>query len=157
MIRLFWTQNENPSLSNTVIDTNGTVLTFDKSNLTTVKLVNDLLDYQETSILLFQSSNLYIRKYPKGGIFISSNFSNKDDNGRKMAFMFYTQNKTKEMIIKDLLFFSNLIQRNLTEEDNVNINKVLSKETTKNYKQILILIAAAIAIITIYMLWKNNN
>lgn len=155
MIRLFWTQNKNPSLSNTVINADGEVMTYDKSNKHTAKLVNDLLDYQETSILKFQKDNLYIREYPKGGIFISSNFSNKDDKGRKMAFMFFTQNTKKEGVIDDLLFFSGLVNRTLKSQDIGNINKELSKRINKENKQIIKLIAVAIAIVIIYMLWKK--
>ena len=65
-------------------------------------LFNKLLDYQETSKQVYRSGNVSIKKHLNGGYFISSNFSNKDDIGRPMAFMFFTQNETKEKIIKEL-------------------------------------------------------
>lgn len=155
MIKLFWTQNENPSLLNTVIDPNGEVIPFDSANEICVKIVDDLLNYQESSILKFQKSNLYIREYPKGGVFISSNFLEKDDKGRTMAFMFFTQKTKKEDVIEDLLFFSRLVNRTLKSQDIGSINKELSKGIKKKNNQIVKLIAVAIAMIIIYMLWKK--
>ena len=150
-MKLFWTQNESPNKSDTLIDTNGTIIELEVDDNEGAVLFNKLLDYQETSKQVYRSGNVSIKKHLNGGYFISSNFSNKDDIGRPMAFMFFTQNETKEKIIKDLLFFSNLIQRNITDQDRVNIENALNK----NNKQIVKLIAAVIVILIIYMVWKK--
>ncbi len=155
MERLFWVQNENPSTPNTLIDTKGTIITLDRSEDEGYELFDELLDYQETSKTVFYSGNLSLKKHPDGGIFISSNFLDKDDSGRKMGFMFFTKNNAKNEVIKDLLFFSGLVKRKLVDQDIENINKNINRN--KNKKQIVILIAAAIAILIIYMVWNNNS
>lgn len=154
-MKLFWTQNENPNISDTLIDTNGIIIELEADDNDGSVLFNELLDYQETSKPVYKSGNVSIKKHLSGGYFISSNFSNKDDIGRPMAFMFFTQNKSKEKIISDLLFFCNLIQRSITNQDRVNIDKALSKDTNINNKQIVKFIAVAIAVLIIYMLWKK--
>ena len=157
MIKLFWTQNKNSSLSNTVIDSDGEVLPYDKSNEVTVKIVDDLLEYQEISLLKFQGNNLYIRINPNGGTFISSNFSNKDDSGRKMAFMFFSENTNSKEVIQDLKFFSGLINRNLQEEDLIKIKNELTSNNKKSKKSMFTLIAIFVVVILIYMLWKKMS
>jgi hypothetical protein len=154
MKKLFWTQNKKTSLSNTVITSNGDILPFDKSNDITVQIVDDLLEFQEISKLKYQGNNLYIRKHPKKGYFISSNFSNKDDNGRKMAFMFFTQNTKSKEVLQDLVFFSGLINRNLQEKDIVIMENELN---TKNKKSVFTLIAIFVVVLSIYMLWKKMS
>lgn len=153
MERLFWIQNNNPNTPNTLIDTKGTIITLDRTEEEGYELFNELLDYQETSKMIFRSGNLSLKKHPDGGIFISSNFLDKDDSGRKMGFMFFTTNTTKNEVIKDLLFYSGLVKRTLEDQDIENLNRNINNKN----KQIVILIAAAITILLIYMIWKNNN
>ncbi len=157
MVRLFWTQNENPNIPNTLISTKGEIITLDKQENEGNELFNKLLDYQEASKTVYHSGNLFIKKYFEGGYFISSNFSEKDDSNRRMGFMFFTQNSKKEDVINDLLFFSKLIQRNLTDQDKASISKELSEDINRKKKQIVKLIIAVIAILTIYVIWKNLN
>lgn len=151
MERLFWIQNENPNTPNTLIDKKGTIISLDHSEDYGNELFNELLNYQETSKTVYSSGNLSIKKHTDGGVFISSNFLDKDDSERKMGFMFFTENTSKDEVIKDLLFFSGLVKRTLVDQDVQNINRNINKKNN----QIVKLIAAAIAILIIFMLWKK--
>tara|TARA_R110002126_G_C10483197_1_gene502142 strand:- start:3239 stop:3709 length:471 start_codon:yes stop_codon:yes gene_type:complete len=154
-MRIFWAQNEKPSIPDTLIDENGKIYKLGDEDYEGSSLFNKLLDYQTITKTVYQSGNLVIKRHLNKGFFISSNFSDKDDIGRPMAFMFYTENNTKESIISDLLFFSKLIKRTITNEDNRNIETEILKATKENNKKIVKLIAVIITALIIYMLWKK--
>ena len=153
MKRLFWIQNENPNIPNTIIDKEGKKISLDRSEDYGNELFNELLNYQETFKTIYNSKNLSIKRQKNGGIFISSNFLEKDDSGRRMGFMFFTKETSKKNIINDLLFFSNQVKRTLADQD---LNEI-ERNTDNNNGQILKLIATAIAILLIYIVWKNLN
>jgi hypothetical protein len=104
---------------------------------------------------IYKSRNLLISKHPIKGFFISSNFSEKDDFDRNMGFMFFTEHTDRKDVISDLLFFSNIVSRNLTDKDLTDLNRKLPHDS--NRKQILKLIIAAIAVLTAYLIWKQIN
>jgi hypothetical protein len=153
MKRLFWIQNENPNIPNTIIDNEGKKISLHRSEDDGNKLFNELLNYQETFKTIYSSQNLSIKKRNNGGIFISSNFLEKDESGRRMGFMFFTEQASKKNIINDLLFFSGQVKRTLADQDLNDINRTFDN----NNKEIIKLIAAAIAILLIYIVWKELN
>jgi hypothetical protein len=155
MFRLFWTQNENPNVPNTFITTDGEILTLDQDENEGADLFSELISYQESSMKIYKSRNLLISKHPIKGFFISSNFSEKDDFDRNMGFMFFTEHTDRKDVISDLLFFSNIVSRNLTDKDLTDLNRKLPHDS--NRKQILKLIIAAIAVLTAYLIWKQIN
>lgn len=155
MFRLFWTQNENPSIPNTLITPDGEILKLDREENEGSDLFEELLQYQESSFKIFESGNLLIKKHATKGYFISSNFFEKDDSDRNMGFMFFTENTEKNLVIADLLFFSNKIRRSLTDKDLQNINEKIPYRLAN--EKILIIIIAIIAILTIYIIWDQKN
>lgn len=156
MVKIFWAQNQNPNLPNTLINYKGEIFELNKDEIIGQELFDELLHYQELSIPLYDLGNLKIKKYNEGGYFISSNFIEEDDLNRKLGFMFFTQNTKKSEVISDLCFFSNQIKRSLTNEDITNIDKGLGKELNKANKQIIKLIAAAVVVVLlIYAIWKE--
>lgn len=153
MEKLFWIQNENPNTPNTLIDKDGAVISLDNSEDYGYELFNQLLKYQENFKTLYTGKNLTIKGNVNRGIFISSNFMEKDDSGRKMGFMFFTKNTSKNEVIKDLMYFSGLVKRTVVPKDLKEINRNLKVRNN----QILKLIAAAIAVLIILVLWKKLN
>ncbi len=154
MERLFWTQTKNPDTPNTLINSNGSIITLDRFEDNGYALFNELLGYQETSKTVYRSGNLILKKHPDGGVYISSNFSDKDEAGRTIGFMFFTKNTTKSEVIKDLLFFSGLVKKSLSDQDIKNIKRNIQWSN----KQINgLVLAAIITILIIYMLWRKLN
>ena len=154
MQRLFWAQNENPNTPNTLINERGSVFLMGQQENKAQDLFDSLLNHQNISKKRYQEGNLLIKKHPKGGFFISSNFLERDEANRQMGFMFFTPNTSRDEVIADLYFFSDIIKRSLTESDKATIYKELNVKSPFISKGIIALIAVAVSIIIIYILWK---
>ena len=154
MQRLFWAQNENPNTPNTLINERGSVFLMGQQENKAQDLFDSLLNHQNISKKRYQEGNLLIKKHPKGGFFISSNFLERDEANRQMGFMFFTPNTSRDEVIADLYFFSDIIKRSLTESDKATIYKELNVKSPFISKGIIALIAVVVSIIIIYILWK---
>ena len=157
MQRLFWAQNENPNTPNTLINDRGSVFLMGQQENKAQDLFDSLLNHQNISKKRYQEGNLLIKKHPKGGFFISSNFIERDEANRQMGFMFFTPNTGRDEVIADLYFFSDIINRSLTETDKTTIYNELNVKSPFISKGIIALIAVAVSIIIIYILWKKLN
>lgn len=159
MKKILWTQTEKPSIPNTILNSDGEVITVDALRDGGFELFDELLDYQKSSIELFTENNLVIKINSQKGIiskktigyFISSAYDNKDDVGRLLPFMFYIESKDINEIVQNLETFSTKINRKLFDSDIVNIKYQIKKNRIK--KKIEIIIGAILVIIILYKLW----
>lgn len=158
MKKILWTQNEKPSIPNTIINSKGLIITVDALRDGGFELFDELFDYQESSIEVFTEKKLVIKKnlhkgiIPKTiGYFISSVYDNKDDVGRLMPFMFYIESKNVEEIIENLEVFSSKINRKLFVSDVESIRRYLNKHRIK--KKVKTIIGVILLIIILYKLW----
>ncbi|WP_426092362.1 hypothetical protein [Flavobacterium sp. DSR3-2] len=161
MKKILWSQNENPTVPNTIIDTEGKIIKIGDLRGGSFELFDELLDYQKLCIDVFIENNLVIKRNVQKGVvpktvgyFISSVFENKDDVGRLIPFMFYIESKDTEEIIKVLRAFSSKISRTLFVSDLENIKLHINRNRIK--KKVKTIIGIIFIIITLYILWIKN-
>ncbi|WP_264521159.1 hypothetical protein [Flavobacterium sp. N1994] len=160
MKKILWAQNENSSIPNTIINTEGKIISIDDLNDGGFELFDELLDFQKSSIEIFKENNLIVKSSNQKGLiskskgyFISSVFDNKDDFGRLMPFMFYIESKDVEEIIKVLEESSTKINRAIFRSDIKNIKDSINRKNIK--KKAKIIIGVILIIIILYSLWIN--
>jgi hypothetical protein len=158
MKKILWAQNEKPSIPNTIINSDGDVITVDAIRDGGFELFDELFDYQKSSTVFFTENNLVIKRNVQNGIisktkgyFISSAYDNKDDVGRLMPYMFYIESKDVDEIVKNLKAFSDKIHRNLFDSDIKNIKEQINRHNLK--KKIKKIIGVILLIICGYKLW----
>jgi hypothetical protein len=158
MKKILWAQNEKSSIANTIINSEGEVISVDALRDGGFELFDELFDYQKSSIEIFMENNLIIKRNIKKGIvsktkgyFISSVYDNKDDVGRLMPFMFFIESKDGEEIIKNLEAFSAKINRKLLAYDVENIRINIKRQKIK--KKIKTIVGIVLLIIILYKLW----
>lgn len=158
MKKILWTQNEKSSIPNTIINSEGKVISVDALRDGGFELFDELFDYQKFSTEIFTKNNLVIKRNIKKGIisktkgyFISSVYDNEDDIGRLMPFMFFIESKDVEEIVKNLEAFSAKINRKLFVSDVENIKKKIKRN--RNKKKIKIIVGLVMVIILLYKLW----
>lgn len=159
MKKILWTQTEKPSIPNTILNSDGEVITVDALRDGGFELFDELLDYQKSSIELFSENNLVIKINSQKGIiskktigyFISSVYDNEDDVGRLLPFMFYIESKDINEIVQNLETFSTKIHRKLFDSDIENIKHQIKINRIK--KKIKIIIGVILLIIILCKLW----
>lgn len=159
MKKILWTQTEKPSIPNTILNSDGEVITVDALRDGGFELFDELLDYQKSSIELFSENNLVIKINSQKGIiskktigyFISSVYDNEDDVGRLLPFMFYIESKDINEIVQNLETFSTKIHRKLFDSDIENIKHQIKINRIK--KNIKIIIGVILLIIILCKLW----
>lgn len=181
MIKILWTQNKNPSTPSSIINSEGKLISIDSSSVEGFDLFDKLLQYEKSCTQVFAGGNLVIKEYQKKvkgllkkseiiGCFISSVYTEKDDFGRLMPFMYYTDIVKSDEIILDLKNYSKKINKTMHEND-INIIKIYiekgvdgvndyypeegsnKKNEGRNFKKKTLVIVGTILIILIYILW----
>ena len=158
-MKKMWTKTEKPSIPNTILNSDGEVITVDALRDGGFELFDELLDYQKSSIELFSENNLVIKINSQKGIiskktigyFISSVYDNEDDVGRLLPFMFYIESKDINEIVQNLETFSTKIHRKLFDSDIENIKHQIKINRIK--KKIKIIIGVILLIIILCKLW----
>lgn len=158
MKKILWAQNEKSSIPNTIINSEGDVISVDALRDGGFELFDELFDYQKSSIEIFSENNLVIKRNVQKriisktiGYFISSAYENKDDVGRLMPFMFYIESKKVEEIVENLEAFSSKIDRKIFLSDIDNIKKHIKTHRIK--KKIKTIIGVVLATIILYKIW----
>jgi hypothetical protein len=159
MKKILWAQNEKSSIPNTIINSEGEVISVDALRDGGFELFDELFDYQKSSIEFFTENNLVIKINSQKGIiskktigyFISSVYDNEDDVGRLLPFMFYIESKDINEIVQNLETFSTKIHRKLFDSDIENIMHQIKINRIK--KKIKIIIGVILLIIILCKLW----
>lgn len=161
MKKILWTQNENPSIPNTIVNSEGNVISVDAVRDGGFELFDELLEYQKSGVDVLLKNNLVVKRNKQKGVtsetigyFIKSVYDNKDNKGRLMPFMFYIESRDPKEVLEVLETCSTKLNRKLFNSDLHNIELVIKKNKFK--KKIIVTIVIILMIIILFKIWIIN-
>lgn len=132
MNKILWVQSNTSLKPDTIVNNKGDIMNFDEDYFSCKKSFDRILFFEDTLKEVYKKENVVAKSNRVNDFFFTSSFIEKDDIGRRIVYMFYTNYSSSDEIIENFMFFLKIVDKTICPVELNQLKEIINRLEKKS-------------------------